>query len=71
MSSMHMMDSMAFHGCGGAILSAELDGEEYYYCHCCGAFTYDLDGEVPSGTDEVANREAWDYGALRSPGAGA
>lgn len=66
----HMVDSMAPHECGGAILSDELDGEEYYYCHRCGAFTYG-GSKVPSGTDERANRNSWDDGEFCSPDADA
>ena len=53
------------HSCGGAILSAVCDGDEYRYCDSCGAFRF---GEqIPAGTDESANRRAWDAGDDHSP----
>jgi len=52
------------HECGGAILTGENEGQ-YDYCDQCSAYSYE--GPVPSGTDKVANRKAWDDAAPRSP----
>ena len=63
----YMTDSMAFHECGGAIMTAELDGKEYHYCDRCAAYTFDLNRKFPSGMGEAAIREAWDGGDIHSP----
>lgn len=55
------------HDCGGTILTGrdEGNGAVYRYCDTCGAYTYGY--AMPSGTDRVANRDAWDHGEDRSP----
>lgn len=55
------------HECGGTILSGGAGEQEHLYCDRCDAYTYDLDGAVPDGTDRAANQTAWDAGDERSP----
>lgn len=64
----HANDSDRYHaGCGGTILMGpNTDDGHQYYCDRCGAFRYG-DGPMPTGTDEAANREAYDAGDLESP----
>lgn len=60
------------HDCGGTIRAGEPMGcgAAYYYCDRCDAFRFDdADGLFPTGTDQQANRDAWDNGDLRSPDA--
>ncbi len=64
----HATDSQTSHACGGTILHGGSGDEGHRYCDRCRAFAYDSSGEqVPSGTDEAANREAWDNGDDCSP----
>jgi hypothetical protein len=69
----HATDTQHRHECGGTILCGAVtngDLRGYDYCDKCGAYaTHDASGkcEVPSGTDERANSEAWAYGDERSP----
>ena len=54
------------------MLTAESGGIEYDYCSGCSAFRYADDpfydgGSLPSGTDPVANRAAWDAADTASP----
>lgn len=71
----HMLDTMHFHACGGAILAGHDagDGRGYQYCDRCSAYAIDgEDGEpqdIPNGTDADANRAAWDNCDERSPAA--
>ena len=61
-----------YHECGGEIHSdggAEGDPTAHVYCERCHAFTHDFAAEVPTGTDEAANRAAWDEGEEQSPDA--
>lgn len=55
------------HECGGTILVGGSGETRHQYCDRCRAYTYDVDGDVPSGTNEAANRAAWDSGADESP----
>ena len=55
------------HICGGTILVGNSGEQEHQYCDSCAAYTYDLDGDVPSGMDAEANRAAWDAGDIESP----
>lgn len=55
------------HVCGGTILAGGSGDQEHQYCDRCGAYTYDMDADVPDGTDEPANGAAWDAGDLGSP----
>lgn len=60
----------AHHACGGTILYSAGNGEPYHYCDRCGAFAYGDDAsDVPDGTDQAANRAAWDGGDTESPSA--
>jgi hypothetical protein len=63
------MDNISLHSCGGTILHGGLGTPltSHKYCDRCQAFTYDLAGEVPSGTDRKANRRAYDRGEDESP----
>lgn len=65
----HMLDTMAFHACGGTILFSGGGELEHMYCSACGAFNYDPNDTFPTGTDEAANQAAWDAGEERSPDA--
>lgn len=53
--------------CHGFILRHKHDLKEYDYCQTCGAFTYNIDGDFPTGTDKKANKAAWDNGLNQSP----
>ena len=55
------------HICGGTILVGSSGEQEHQYCDSCAAYTYDLDGALPSGMDAEANRAAWDAGDIESP----
>lgn len=59
------------HECGGTILAGGAGEQAHKYCDRCRAFTYDLDGEVPSGCNIPTNRAAWDGGESVSPPADA
>lgn len=73
---MHMVDTLAYHACGGVILSGHDagDGRGCLYCDRCGAYAIDDDdGEaraVPDGVDAGANRDAWEACDDCSPSAG-
>lgn len=58
------------HDCLGTLHSGG-DGEQAHTaCSECHAFQYDyVEGPFPTGTDEAANRAAWDAGDDRSPDA--
>lgn len=58
---------MSAHVCGGTILVGGTGEQEHRYCDRCRAYTYDLDAEMPGGTDRAANVEAFDRGAPSSP----
>ena len=60
---------MTVHDCGGTILVGGSGAQTHQYCDRCRAFTYDLDADVPDGTDERANLAAWDDGDDESPNA--
>src|SRR5690606_28166573 len=61
---------MMVHDCGGTILVAGSGEERHTYCERCGAYRYGQDvASLPTGTDPVANRAAWDAGADASPDA--
>ena len=61
---------MKVHDCGGTILAAGSGEERHAYCMRCGAYRYGRDvASLPTGTDPVANRAAWDAGADASPDA--
>ena len=53
--------------CRGTILVGGSGEYAHRYCSACRAYTYDLDGDVPDGTDAAANRRAWDAGEQESP----
>jgi hypothetical protein len=55
------------HVCGGTILSGGSGEQSHIYCDRCHAFSYDTEGDLPDGTDEAANRAAWDAGESESP----
>ncbi len=55
------------HLCGGTILTGGAGEQAHRYCDRCRAYTHDLSADVPSGTDEAANRAAWDAGEEQSP----
>lgn len=61
------MNTMS-HACGGTILVGGSGEQVHHYCDRCRAFAYG-DADVPVGTDEKANREAWDAGEEQSPDA--
>lgn len=63
---MHATDTYTYHVCGGTILTGT-EVDTYRYCDRCGAFTFDQEGDLPSGADKEANREAWDAGEDSSP----
>lgn len=58
-------------GCGGTLLvAASGTPDAYEYCDRCGAFRFDVDGDMddfPTGTDREANREAFENGEECSP----
>lgn len=56
------------HACGGTILSGGVGEQAHHYCDRCRAFAYG-EADVPDGTDESANRAAWDAGDDESPAA--
>lgn len=62
-------NSLRRHICGGAILTGGSGEQSHRYCETCRAFTYDLDGDLPDGTNVTANRAAWDAGDEESPAA--
>lgn len=62
------MNTMS-HACGGTILVGGSGEQVHHYCDRCRAFAYG-DDEVPAGSDERANREAWDAGEEQSPDPG-
>lgn len=60
------------HECGGTVLVGCCGTEqEHLYCDRCGAFTHNpehiANNYLPSGTDKVANRAAFDEGEESSP----
>lgn len=57
------------HNCGGTVLTGASGEQAHLYCDRCGAFTYDTDAELPTGTDKAANRRAYDDGEQCSPDA--
>lgn len=62
--------SLTLHICGGTILSAGTGDHAHCYCDRCGAFAYGSDpASVPAGTDQDANKAAWDAGDEASPNA--
>lgn len=65
----HENNRTSYHVCGGTILYGFGGDSGQYYCDRCGAFTHDVDGELPDGTDPEANREAFDSGDIESPSA--
>lgn len=58
---------MTKHICGGTILTGGAGAQQHQYCDRCGAFTRDLEGALPDGTDPEANQTAWDMGQNESP----
>lgn len=58
-----------YHECGGTIIVGGSGEYEHQCCTRCGAYTYDMGGEVPSGTDAAANQAAYDTGDYCSPDA--
>lgn len=59
---------MSQHNCGGTILTGGTADNQHLYCDRCHAFIYASEGsQVPSGTNEKANGEAWDAGDAKSP----
>jgi hypothetical protein len=71
MMTNHMADRLTYHACGGTILTGGSGDQAHEYCDRCGAFRYVSDDAptFPAGTDETANRNAWDAGHERSPDA--
>lgn len=59
----------ATHDCGGTILIGGVGDDRHTYCHRCGAYRYGDAEALPTGTDPVANRAAWDAGEDVSPDA--
>lgn len=53
--------------CDGEVLTGGYGEYEHQYCDKCHAFTHDMDAEeLPSGTNEAANRKASDNGEYAS-----
>ena len=50
------------HECGGTIATGGSGEQAHQYCDRCHAFSYDLTDALPSGTDLVLNKRAWDNG---------
>lgn len=64
------MTNERIHDCGGTILIGGNAEQEHLYCDRCGAYTYtDQDRVFPTGTDQAANRAAYDAGESHSPDA--
>ena len=57
------------HVCGGTILVGGSGDLEIQYCDRCGAFTHDMEADLPDGTDADANEQAWSDGDEQSPDA--
>lgn len=62
----HASDSQRIHECGGTILYTAGNDDPMHYCDRCGAFAYG-GRQIPSGSNEDANREAFDAGDEASP----
>jgi hypothetical protein len=62
-----MQTYLSYHVCGGTIGHGGSGETRHKYCDRCGAFTYDLDADLPTGTDRAANRAAYDNGDDESP----
>jgi hypothetical protein len=56
------------HNCGGQIQTGEgAGGRCFRYCEDCKAFTWDMDSELPPGTDMAKNIAAFSRGDHESP----